>query len=33
MPVAAITGKLRRRIWTDLGTAMGLGVSSAYAYW
>ncbi|CAG8582444.1 5400_t:CDS:2 [Acaulospora colombiana] len=26
MPVAAITGKLRRRIWTDLGTSLGLGV-------
>lgn len=33
MPVAPITGRLRRRIWTDLGTALGLGVSSAYAYW
>ena len=33
MPVAPITGRLRRRIWTDLGTALGLGTSSAYAYW
>ncbi|KIM26205.1 hypothetical protein M408DRAFT_73110 [Serendipita vermifera MAFF 305830] len=33
MPVAAITGKLRRKIWTDLGTSLGLGISSAYAYW
>jgi hypothetical protein len=33
MPVAAITGKLRRKIWTDLGTSLGLGVGSAYAFW
>ncbi|CAG7851419.1 SubName: Full=Uncharacterized protein {ECO:0000313/EMBL:CCA71154.1} [Serendipita indica DSM 11827] len=33
MPVAAITGKLRRKIWTDISTALGLGVSSGYAYW
>ena len=33
MPIAAITGKLRRKIWTDLGTSLGLGISSAYAYW
>ncbi|KAG8754795.1 hypothetical protein FRC14_004636 [Serendipita sp. 396] len=33
MPIAPITGKLRRRIWTDIGTALGLGFSGAYAYW
>jgi len=33
MPIAPITGKLRKRLWLDLSCAMGLGISSAYAYW
>lgn len=33
MPIAPITGKLRKRLWLDLSVAIGLGVSSAYAYW
>ncbi|EPQ56319.1 cytochrome-c oxidase, subunit VIIa [Gloeophyllum trabeum ATCC 11539] len=33
MPIAPITGKLRKRLWLDLSVALGLGVSSAYAYW
>jgi len=33
MPIAPITGKLRKRFWLDLGCAFGLGVSAGYAYW
>jgi len=33
MPIAPITGKLRKRFWLDVGCAMGLGVSAGYAYW
>jgi len=33
MPIAPITGKLRKRLWLDLSCAMGFGISSAYAYW
>jgi hypothetical protein len=33
MPFAPITGKLRKRLWLDLSCALGLGISSAYAYW
>ncbi|KIK48293.1 hypothetical protein CY34DRAFT_798401 [Suillus luteus UH-Slu-Lm8-n1] len=33
MPIAPITGRLRKRLWLDLSVALGLGVSSAYAYW
>lgn len=33
MPIAPITGKLRKRLWLDLSVAFGLGISSAYAYW
>jgi hypothetical protein len=33
MPIAPITGKLRKRLWLDLSCAFGLGISSAYAYW
>ncbi|KAH9066702.1 COX7A, subunit VIIa of cytochrome c oxidase [Lactarius psammicola] len=33
MPIAPITGKLRKRLWLDLSCALGLGISSAYAYW
>jgi len=33
MPIAPITGKLRKRLWVDLSIALGLGVASGYAYW
>jgi hypothetical protein len=33
MPIAPITGKLRKRLWLDISVALGLGVSSAYAFW
>lgn len=33
MPIAPITGKLRKRLWMDLSVAMGLGIASAYAFW
>ena len=33
MPIAPITGKLRKRFWLDLTTALGLGVSAGYAFW
>ncbi|THH29512.1 hypothetical protein EUX98_g4667 [Antrodiella citrinella] len=31
--IPPITGKLRKRFWLDLTTAMGLGVTAGYAYW
>ncbi|KAF8507977.1 hypothetical protein BU17DRAFT_100164 [Hysterangium stoloniferum] len=31
--IAPITGKLRKRLWTDLTVAIGLGVAGGYAYW
>ncbi|KAG1853344.1 cytochrome-c oxidase subunit VIIa [Suillus subluteus] len=33
MPIAQITDKLRKRLWLDLSVHLGIGVSSAYAYW
>lgn len=33
MPIAPITGKLRKRFWLDISTALGLGVSAGYAFW
>ena len=33
MSIAPITGKLRKRFWLDLTTALGLGVSAGYAFW
>ncbi|KAJ8595498.1 COX7A, subunit VIIa of cytochrome c oxidase, partial [Rhizopogon salebrosus TDB-379] len=33
MPIAPITGRLRKRLWLDLSVALGLGVTSAYAFW
>ncbi|KAI0285823.1 cytochrome-c oxidase subunit VIIa [Russula aff. rugulosa BPL654] len=33
MPIGPITGKLRKRLWLDLSCALGLGISSGYAYW
>ncbi|KAF8269804.1 COX7A, subunit VIIa of cytochrome c oxidase [Lactarius quietus] len=33
MPIAPITGKLRKRLWLDLSCGLGLGISAAYAYW
>lgn len=33
MPLAPITGRLRKRLLLDLSCAFGLGISSAYAYW
>ncbi|KAH8093271.1 hypothetical protein BXZ70DRAFT_872817, partial [Cristinia sonorae] len=31
--IAPITGKLRKRFWLDITTALGLGVTAGYAYW
>ncbi|KII87320.1 hypothetical protein PLICRDRAFT_113296 [Plicaturopsis crispa FD-325 SS-3] len=33
MAIAPITGKLRKRLWLDLSFGIGLGVTSAYAFW
>ncbi|KAN0130946.1 hypothetical protein V8E53_011324 [Lactarius tabidus] len=33
MPIAPITGKLRKRLWLDLSCGLGFGISAAYAYW
>jgi len=33
MALAPITGKLRRRLITDLSVAMGLGVAGGYMFW
>ncbi|KAH9995396.1 cytochrome-c oxidase subunit VIIa [Russula compacta] len=33
MPIAPITGKLRKRLWLDLSCGLGLGIAGAYAYW
>ena len=33
MPIAPITGKLRKRLLLDLSTALGFGVAAGYAYW
>jgi len=33
MAIAPITGKLRRRLITDLSVAMGLGVAGGYMFW
>lgn len=33
MPIAPITGRLRKRLWLDLSVALGLGVASAYGFW
>jgi cytochrome c oxidase subunit 7 len=31
--IAAITGKMRKRIILDLSAALGLGTAGAFAYW
>ncbi|KAF9512652.1 hypothetical protein BS47DRAFT_1345094 [Hydnum rufescens UP504] len=33
MPIAPITGKLRKRLILDLTSALGLGTASSFAYW
>lgn len=33
MPIAPITGKLRKRLWLDLSTALGLGTAGGYYFW
>jgi cytochrome c oxidase subunit 7 len=33
MPIAPITGKLRKRLWLDLTTGAGLGTVFAFGYW
>ena len=33
MPIAPITGKLRKGLWRDISIALGLGISAGYAYW
>ncbi|EIM80391.1 cytochrome-c oxidase [Stereum hirsutum FP-91666 SS1] len=33
MPIAPITGKLRKRLWLDLSTSLGLGTACAYFFW
>ena len=31
--IAPITGKLRKRFWLDVTSALGLGISAGYAFW
>ncbi|KAF9266945.1 cytochrome-c oxidase, subunit VIIa [Marasmius fiardii PR-910] len=31
--IAPITGKLRKRFFVDLTSALGLGTAAAYAWW
>ncbi|KAH8926242.1 cytochrome c oxidase family protein-like protein [Atractiella rhizophila] len=33
MPIAPITGKLKKRLIFDLSFSIGSGVVAAYAYW
>ncbi|KAI6149513.1 hypothetical protein BKA82DRAFT_128202 [Pisolithus tinctorius] len=33
MPIAPITGMLRKRLWLDLSVGLGLGVTAAYGFW
>ncbi|RGB37648.1 hypothetical protein C1646_756610 [Rhizophagus diaphanus] len=33
MPIAPITGKLRKTLITDIAIAFGLGIGGGYAYW
>jgi len=33
MAIAPITGKLRKRFWLDVTSAIGLGFGAGYAYW
>ncbi|PFH51806.1 hypothetical protein AMATHDRAFT_141682 [Amanita thiersii Skay4041] len=33
MPIAPITGRLRKRFWIDVTCAFSLGISTAYAFW
>jgi len=33
MPIAPISGKLRKHFWLDIGVAFSLGISGGYAYW
>lgn len=33
MPIAPITGMLRKRFLVDVSTALGLGVAGGYAFW
>lgn len=33
MPIAPITGKLRKRFFIDISCALGLGLGAGYAYW
>ncbi|KAJ3555382.1 hypothetical protein NM688_g2609 [Phlebia brevispora] len=33
MPIAPITGKLRKRFWLDVSCALGLGISAGYTFW
>jgi hypothetical protein len=33
MPIAPITGMLRKRFWLDISTGLGLGLSAGAAFW
>lgn len=33
MPIAPITGMLRKRFWLDITTGLGLGLSAGAAFW
>lgn len=33
MPIAPITGKLRKGFWRDISLALSLGLGSGYAFW
>ncbi|KAH0836744.1 hypothetical protein J3R83DRAFT_8479, partial [Lanmaoa asiatica] len=33
MPIAPITGKLRKAFWRDVSLSLGLGIGAGYAFW
>lgn len=33
MPIAPITGRLRKGLWRDIFAGLGLGIGFGYAYW
>lgn len=33
MPIAPITGRLRKGLWRDISVALGLGLGAGYAFW
>lgn len=33
MPIAPITGRLRKGLWRDISVALGLGIGAGYVFW